>query len=129
MVRVRFWVTVLGLLSAAALYSATTPPRDLRLVGDHWTAYYPPDPASFPPGSNVHIIERGDTLWDLAERFYGDPYLWPQLWENNTYITDSHWIYPGDPLLIQGETTTGRSPSRPTSAWKKGSRSPRSRPL
>lgn len=110
MVRVRFWVTVLVLLTAATLYSATRPPRDLRLVGDHWTPYNPPDPASFPPGSNVHIIERGDTLWGLAERFYGDPYLWPQLWENNTYITDAHWIYPGDPLLIQGEVTTGEIP-------------------
>lgn len=110
MVRVRFLVTVLVLLTAATLGAATTPPRDLRLVGDHWTPYYPPDPASFPPGSRVHIIERGDTLWALAERFYGDPYLWPQLWENNTYITDAHWIYPGDPLLIQGETGTGEIP-------------------
>lgn len=107
MVRVRFWVTVLLLLSAAALVAATQPPRDLRLVGDHWTPYDPPDPATFPPGSQVHIIQRGDTLWDLARTFYGDPYLWPQLWELNTYIRDSHWIYPGDPLLVQGELTTG----------------------
>ncbi|HVR41985.1 MAG TPA: LysM peptidoglycan-binding domain-containing protein [Thermoanaerobaculia bacterium] len=101
-------VTVLLLLSAATLFGATTPPRELRLIGDHWTAYFPPDPATYPAGSRIHIIERGDTLWDLAERYYGDPYLWPQLWENNTYITDSHWIYPGDPLLIEGEATTGR---------------------
>jgi hypothetical protein len=107
MVRVRFSVTVLMLLVAAGLYGATTPPRELHLVGDHWTAYYPPDPATFPAGAKVHIIERGDTLWGLAQRFYGDPYLWPQLWENNTYITDAHWIYPGDPLLIEGEMTTG----------------------
>lgn len=107
MVRVRFSVTVLVLLVAAGLYGATTPPRELHLVGDHWTAYNPPDPATFPAGSTVHIIERGDTLWALAQKYYGDPYLWPQLWENNTYITDAHWIYPGDPLLIQGEATTG----------------------
>lgn len=107
MVRVRFLVTVLVLLVAATLMGATTPPRELRLVGDHWTPYNPPDPATFPAGSKVHIIERGDTLWGLAQRFYGDPYLWPQLWENNTYITDAHWIYPGDPLLIEGEATTG----------------------
>jgi hypothetical protein len=25
------------------------------------------------------------------------------LWEANTWITDAHWIYPGDVLLIQGE--------------------------
>ena len=107
MVRVRFLVTVLVLLVAVSSFGATRPPRELRLVGDHWTAYDPPDPATFPPGSKVHIIERGDTLWALAQRFYGDPYLWPQLWENNTYITDAHWIYPGDPLLIEGEAMTG----------------------
>jgi hypothetical protein len=107
MVRVRFLVTVLVLFVATIALGATNPPRELHLVGDHWTAYYPPDPATFPPGAKVHIIERGDTLWALAQRYYGDPYLWPQLWENNTYITDAHWIYPGDPLLIEGEATTG----------------------
>jgi hypothetical protein len=84
--------------AAVSVRAADTPPRDLHLVGDHWTAWDPP--AEFPPGSEVHTIERGDTLWDLAARFYGDPYLWPQLWEQNRYILDAHWIYPGDPLLL-----------------------------
>ncbi len=72
------------------------PPRDLHLVGDHWTAWNPPTPD---PGVQVYVIARGDTLWDLAKRFYGNPYLWPQLWEKNQYILDAHWIYPGDPLV------------------------------
>jgi hypothetical protein len=83
------------LLATSAL--AQQPPRDLHLVGDHWTAW---DPPVHPEGSEVYTIVRGDTLWDLAQRFYDDPYLWPQLWENNQYIKDAHWIYPGDPLLI-----------------------------
>lgn len=110
MVRVRCVVTVLLLAALPLAVSAnqsSVPPTDLHLVGDHWTPYNPPDPESFPAGAKVHIIEPGDTLWDLAETYYGDPYLWPQLWEQNTYITDAHWIYPGDPLLIQGETETG----------------------
>jgi hypothetical protein len=48
----------------------------------------------------VHIIVKGDTLWDLAAHYLGDPFLWPQIWERNPYIRDSHWIYPGDPLII-----------------------------
>lgn len=84
--------------AAATVRAAENPPRDLHLVGDHWTAWEPP--AEFPPGSEIYTIERGDTLWDLAARFYGDPYLWPQLWEQNRYILDAHWIYPGDPLLL-----------------------------
>ncbi len=101
-VRVCRVLTILLLVAFPAL-ADTTPPKNLHLVGDHWTAYDPPDPAVFPAGAKVHIIERGDTLWDLARTYYGDPYLWPQLWENNTYITDAHWIYPGDPLLIETE--------------------------
>jgi hypothetical protein len=67
-------------------------------VGDHWTAWNPP--TEFPENAEVYTIERGDTLWDLSQRFFGDPYLWPQLWERNQYILDAHWIYPGDPLLL-----------------------------
>ena len=92
------------LLVGASAFGAEVPPRDLRLVGDHWTAWDPP--TTFPEGAEVYTIERGDTLWDLASRFYGDPYLWPQLWERNQYILDAHWIYPGDPLLVSLEITT-----------------------
>lgn len=94
------------LLSATALAAADRPPQDLHKVGDHWTAWDPPAPDSFPQGATVYTIVRGDTLWDLAARFYGDPYLWPQLWEQNRYILDAHWIYPGDPLLVDVEVTT-----------------------
>jgi hypothetical protein len=78
----------------------TAPPKNLRKVGDHWTPYEPPDPESFPPGATVHIIVPGETLWGLADITYNNPWLWPQLWNENRYILDSHWIYPGDPLLL-----------------------------
>ncbi len=94
------------LVSTAALAAADRPPQDLHQVGDHWTAWDPPAPTTFPQGATVYTIVRGDTLWDLAARFYGDPYLWPQLWEQNRYILDAHWIYPGDPLLVDVEVTT-----------------------
>jgi LysM domain-containing protein len=92
-------VAILAILPAASLplAAADQPPKDLHLVGDHWTAWDPPTP---PADVQVHVIVRGDTLWDLARQFYGDPYLWPQLWERNRYILDAHWIYPGDPLVL-----------------------------
>ena len=90
---------LLTVLSAAAV--GQSPPRDLHQVDDHWTAWQPP--MEFPEGARVHTIAQGDTLWDLAGEFFGDPYLWPQLWEQNQYITDSHWIYPGDPLVVSVE--------------------------
>ena len=89
--------------SAFAQRQTSQPPRELHRVGDHWTAYNPPDPATYPPGARTHTIVAGDTLWALAQQYYGNPYLWPQLWESNTWITDAHWIYPGDVLLVEGE--------------------------
>jgi hypothetical protein len=95
-----FSILLLGILGMAV---AAQPPKDLHLVGDHWTAWDPP--ATYPEGSEIYVIEKGDTLWDLSNRFYGDPYLWPQLWERNQYVLDAHWIYPGDTLVVGLEIT------------------------
>lgn len=106
MVSVRRVAPVLLLVIATAAFAqpqSSTPPRELHRVGDHWTAYNPPDPATYPPNAKTHEIKAGDTLWALAQQYYGNAYLWPQLWESNTWITDAHWIYPGDVLLVEGE--------------------------
>lgn len=96
---------VVAATGAFAQRQSSQPPRDLHRVGDHWTAYNPPDPSTYPAGARTHEIKAGDTLWALAQQYYSDPYLWPQLWEANTWITDAHWIYPGDVLLVEGEGT------------------------
>jgi len=82
---------------------SSRPPKPLHKVGDHWTAYNPPDPSTYPPGAKTYAIKAGDTLWALGKQFYNNAYLWPQIWEANTWITDAHWIYPGDVLLLEGE--------------------------
>jgi len=68
-------------------------------VAPHWTKNTD-YPVSIPEGALYHIVERGDTLWDLAARYLENPYLWPQIWDTNKYIADAHWIYPGDPLIL-----------------------------
>ena len=104
--RVAFLLLVIAAWTAMAQQQSSRPPRELHRVGDHWTAYNPPDPATYPAGARTHEIKAGDTLWDLAVTYYSNGYLWPQLWESNTWITDAHWIYPGDVLLVEGEGTT-----------------------
>jgi len=47
-----------------------------------------------------YVIAPGDTLWDLSNRFYSDPWLWPKIWELNPYVVDPHWIYPNNKLRI-----------------------------
>jgi hypothetical protein len=78
----------------------THPPRNLKDVGGHWTPWNPP-----PAGPDSYIIQRGDTFWDLAGKWLGNPHLWPQIWDLNRYVLDSHWIYPGDPLGVPGKPT------------------------
>jgi hypothetical protein len=107
MVSVRRVAPVLLLVMAMPIFAAAKKsshaPRELHRVGDHYTAYNPPDPSTFPTDAKTYTIKAGDTLWALGNQFYGNAYLWPQLWEANTWITDAHWIYPGDLLLIEGE--------------------------
>lgn len=91
---------VVSLAIAQSSESSTRPPKNLKKVGDHWTPWDPP-----PAGPDAYIIVKDDTLWDLAEQWLGDPFLWPQIWDENRYILDSHWIYPGDPLVIPGRPT------------------------
>ena len=88
---------------AAVPKSSSRPPRDLHRVGDHWTAYNPPDSSTYPADARTHTIAAGETLWALAKQYYGSPYLWPQLWEANTWIRDARWIYPGDVLHVTGD--------------------------
>jgi hypothetical protein len=97
-VKIRIAILAIFLPVMVAAQSVAPPPQPLHLVDNHWTPYDPP--TDFPEGAMVHTIVKGDTLWDLAAHYLGDPFLWPQIWERNPYIKDSHWIYPGDPLVI-----------------------------
>jgi hypothetical protein len=55
-------------------------------------------------GSDYHVVDQGDTLWDLSGRYYGDSYEWPRVWSYNPHITNPHWIYPGDIVYLRPAT-------------------------
>ncbi len=46
--------------------------------------------------ANTHTVEKGDTLWDLSQKYLGSPWYWPKVWSYNPEIANPHWIYPGN---------------------------------
>jgi hypothetical protein len=80
-------------------------PAETVKVETHHSRWDYPRELVVPPGKHLHIVVKGDTLWDLAGKNLGNPFSWPQIWELNQWIKDPHWIYPGDPLLIDGSRT------------------------
>lgn len=49
----------------------------------------------------IYTIKKGDTLWGISQKFIKDPYYWPNLWANNPFITNPHFIYPGQKVAIR----------------------------
>jgi hypothetical protein len=55
-----------------------------------------------------YTVRKGDTLWDLSERFFGSPFQWPELWKENSQIPNPDLIFPGDRIsLFQGRWRDG----------------------
>ena len=48
----------------------------------------------------THTVKQGDTLWDICEEYYGEPDLWPKLWQMNPFITNPHLLKPGDVIVL-----------------------------
>jgi nucleoid-associated protein YgaU/DNA-binding SARP family transcriptional activator len=68
------------------------------------------------------VVQRGDTLWDIAERHLGNGARFTEIQNLNlgrpqsdgSTLSDSHWIYPGWTLLLPADATTaGTIPSAP----------------
>lgn len=49
-----------------------------------------------------YVVQQGDTLWALANRFLKDPWRWPLIWQSNENVANPHLIFPGDLLVITG---------------------------
>lgn len=60
-----------------------------------------PPPAPPPAPVRKYTVVRGDTLWGISQRYYGNGGLWPRIFDaNRGSIRDPHWIYPGQVFVI-----------------------------
>ena len=48
----------------------------------------------------IHVVRKGETLWEISNTYFKSPWYWPKLWSFNPLITNPHWIYPGDQLRL-----------------------------
>ena len=79
---VRLVTTVLALAILPGFATAQEPARDIYLV---------------------HVVVPGNTLWDLAFFYYGDPFAWPRIYEaNQSQILDPDLICPDQQFDIPG---------------------------
>ena len=51
-----------------------------------------------PQAAETHVVQAGDTLWDLCSKYLNSPWYWPKIWSYNPQLTNPHWIYPGNEL-------------------------------
>jgi LysM repeat protein len=71
-----------GLLFTLTVYAATA----------RWVDHHP----------DRYVVKKGDTLWSISAQFLRQPWLWPEIWQDNPQVKNPHLIYPGDELVVSG---------------------------
>lgn len=59
--------------------------------------------------NDTYDVVKGDNLWDISKRLFGNSFYWPKVWALNHGIPNPHVIDPGQKLAF----TAGSSESLP----------------
>lgn len=61
--------------------------------------------------ARIHVVRPGDTMWDLAKRYFENPFHWRRIYEANLGdVENPHWIFPEERLVIPGPPGAGGMP-------------------
>lgn len=74
--------------------------------------------------SETYDLQKGDTLWDVSKRLFGNAYYWPKVWSLNGDIKNPHVVNPGQKLAFM----PGSSESTPRLAPDTGKKTTVSSP-
>lgn len=97
------------------------------------TAAHTPAAAPALTTPTTYVVQRGDTLWGIAERELGDPLRWSEIYQLNVgrpqpggaQLTDPHWIDPGWTLLLPAAASpTSVAPAAPSTTTPPAAPSP-----
>lgn len=84
----------------------STPSKHISSPSPSKTPTSTPKPPSPTPANTVHIVESGETLYTIADKYYGSEKYWINLWNDNDFIDD--------PRIIRNGWTLKISTSKPT---------------
>ena len=80
-------IICLSILAAMIFFPVCMFAQENKEIVEHEAGFY-------------YTVQKGDTLWDLSDRFFDSSWLWPDLWSENNQISNPHWIYPGERIRI-----------------------------
>ena len=73
------------------------------------------------PVPTTYVVKKGDTLWDICDGFFQNPYEWPRVWSYNPQLQNPHWIYPGDEIRLKSlGISISQSPGAPSQQGDEG---------
>jgi soluble lytic murein transglycosylase-like protein len=69
------------------------------------------------PPAHVYVVRAGDTLWSIAQRFYGNPLMWSHIYyANESQINNPNEIHEGQKLTIPETGTSSATNSAAANA-------------
>jgi len=126
-----------AIASATAIAAPLVPGRTAQLdAASEPAARTTSSDSAVPARPKVYRVQENDDLWDIAERFLGDPEDWHEIYQLNEgkpqpdgrALTDPNLIIPGWVLLIPQPAGTHAHPGHPGTRTPGGGRTPEPSP-